>query len=128
MHYRGSNYDWSKKETTHQVACYAESEDGIHWNKPELWLCDFEGSGRNNIVWMGPASHNFTPFKDSDPDCKAQARYKALGVDGSGLLPFQSPDGIHWSLIQDEPSPSGTTSEGRIWNFTEGGERASETS
>ena len=30
--------------------CYAESGDGIHWQKPKLGLCEFKGSRANNIV------------------------------------------------------------------------------
>lgn len=31
--------------------CYAESNDGIHWRKPELGLIEFNGSKKNNIMW-----------------------------------------------------------------------------
>ena len=30
--------------------CYAESRDGLEWEKPELGLVEFDGSKRNNIV------------------------------------------------------------------------------
>ncbi|MFQ6130718.1 MAG: hypothetical protein ACE5R4_01660 [Armatimonadota bacterium] len=103
MYYRGSHYDWETKKGTHEVTCYAESDDGIQWAKPELGLFEFDGSKRNNIVWMGPGTHNFTPFKDTNPDCRPEARYKALGRVEGGLVAFQSPDGIHWSLMQREP-------------------------
>lgn len=104
MYYRGSNYDFAAQKGTHQVTCYAESKDGIHWTKPELNLFEFEGSTRNNIVWQGDVGyHNFAPFKDANPDCKPEARYKALGSCKGGLVAFQSPDGIHWSLMQPDP-------------------------
>jgi len=103
MYYRGSNYDWEKRESTHQVACYAESADGIHWDRPDLGLFEFQGSTHNNIVWTGPGNHNFAPFKDANPGARPDARYKALGGDSSGLIAFKSPDGIHWSTIRDEP-------------------------
>jgi hypothetical protein len=103
MYYRGSHYDYKTRKTTHQVTCYAESKDGIHWVKPELNLFEFDGSKRNNIVWMGIGCHNFAPFKDANPNCKPEARYKALGGGKGGLMAFQSPDGIHWELIRDEP-------------------------
>lgn len=103
MYYRGAHYDWTTKRVTHQVTCYAESKDGIHWIKPELNLFEFKGSKRNNIVWMGIGCHNFTPFKDANPNCKPEAQYKALGSGKGGLMAFQSPDGIHWKLMRDEP-------------------------
>ncbi len=40
--------------------CYAESDDGIHWRKPNLGLHEFNGSKANNIVIphgpMGPVN------------------------------------------------------------------------
>ena len=46
---------------------YAESTDGINWEKPELGIIDFEGSKTNNLVWNGPG-WNMSPFKDPNPD------------------------------------------------------------
>ena len=92
-----------------QVACYAESRDGIHWTRPSLGLIEFEGSKDNNIVWSGKRAggHNFSPFKDGNPDAPDSQRYKAVGsgyIDGKPvLLGFVSPDGIHWSKVRDEP-------------------------
>ncbi len=107
MYYRGSHYDTEQKRSAHpEVTCYAESRDGIHWEKPRLGLFEFAGSSENNIVWMGPGSHNFTPFKDMNPACPPEARYKALaGIKeyGGGLLALQSPDGIHWACVQESP-------------------------
>ncbi len=35
--------------------CYAESNDGIRWRKPELGLHEFQGSKKNNIaIASGP--------------------------------------------------------------------------
>ncbi|MBD3182742.1 hypothetical protein GF312_10645 [Candidatus Poribacteria bacterium] len=103
MYYRGSNYDWDNKNVNHQLTCYAESEDGKNWVRPELNLIEFNGSKKNNIVWDGVGHHNFTPFKDANPNCAPDARYKALGSHEGGLMAFKSPDGLNWSLIQPEP-------------------------
>ncbi len=86
-------------------ACCAESEDGIHWRKPELGLFEYEGSKANNIVWMGKGSHDFTPFIDENPDCPPGTRYKAVGYGGDphGLYAFQSSDGIHWDFLFEAP-------------------------
>lgn len=103
LYYRGSHFDEKTRKGTHrEVACYAESKDGVHFTKPELGLFEFDGSTRNNIVWDGPGGHNFTPFKDTNPRCAPEARYKALARGPGGLLAFQSPDGIHWSLLRDK--------------------------
>ena len=106
MYYRGSHVIHTQEgyHSPHpEVVCYAESEDGIHWTKPELGLIEFEGSKKNNILWEGVGSHNFTPFRDANPDCRPDERYKALGSGEGGLYAFRSPDGIHWSLMSDKP-------------------------
>jgi hypothetical protein len=108
MYYRGSHFNEAKKRKAHrEVACYAESRDGITWTKPALGLFAFEGSKENNIVWDGLGTHNFTAFKDTNPACPARARYKALGrgrdATHKALHAFVSPDGIHWSMLRPEP-------------------------
>jgi hypothetical protein len=108
MYYRGSHHDTEKRRSAHrEVACYAESRDGIRWHKPDLGLFEFDGSKANNIVWDGLGTHNFTPFKDLNPACAEDAKYKALGHGSAagrrGLFAFKSPDAIHWTLMRDEP-------------------------
>lgn len=105
MYYRGAHFDEATKKPAHaEVTCYAESRDGLHWTKPELGLFEFQGSKANNIVWMAKndTTHNFTPFKDENPACPPEARYKSLAGERPGLRAFQSADGIHWSLMQDD--------------------------
>jgi len=108
MYYRGWGHDEKTQRQLHEaVVCYAESSDGIHWNRPGLGLVEFNSSKENNIILKGPGSHNFTPFKDTNPNCPADKRYKAVarGEDEGNkkLFAFQSPDGIHWRLMQSEP-------------------------
>ncbi|MCZ6793783.1 MAG: hypothetical protein O7J95_09260, partial [Planctomycetota bacterium] len=108
MYYRGSHHDEKSRKAAHrEVTCYAESRDGVHWTKPELGLFEFGGSKRNNIVWDGIGTHCFAPFKDVNPACDADARYKAIARGRprgkKGLYVFKSPDGIRWSLLRDEP-------------------------
>lgn len=95
MYYRGNPDD--RLEFT----CYAESKDAITWTKPNLGLFSFKDSKENNIVWSGPGTHNFTPFKDPNPAAKESERYKAVGK--GPLLAFGSSDGIHWKVIQEKP-------------------------
>ena len=108
MYYRGSHFDEATGKSAHrEVVCYAESRDGIRWERPELGLFEFEGSRRNNIVWDGVGAHNFTPFRDENPACRPEERYKALGSGEGpsrrGLFAFASPDGIRWRLLSEEP-------------------------
>ena len=123
--------------------CYAESDDGVHWRRPELGLVEFQGSKKNNILWSHADSArlwdvpdtvlmgtddpraddpslfsesmqvkafrysspiNFTVFKDTNPDCPPEARYKLMG--GSwfgGAWALKSADGIHFTPMVREP-------------------------
>ena len=92
--------------------CYAESEDGIHWRKPELGLHEFKGSKANNIVLapgkMGAANPDpghIAIFKDDNPAAAADAKYKAIVRSNSpkGLLALKSPDGLRWSPMSEAP-------------------------
>lgn len=112
MIYRGWQHDNLKKAAHKEVTCYAESKDGIHWTKPDLGLFEWDGSKHNNIVWLSPGTHNFTAFRDDNPNSLIRdssgkppkaSRYLALGGGGGGLLAFESPDCIHWKLIQKKP-------------------------
>ena len=107
MYYRGSHANKKKKFTHREVTCYAQSKDGVHWTKPALGLFEFQGSKKNNIVWDGIGTHCFAVFKDTNPACLPEARYKAISagrsVDQKGLYVFQSADAIHWKLIKKAP-------------------------
>jgi len=115
MYYRGHRYivdDKPLRQAQSEVVCYAESRDGITWVKPRLGLFDWpptqnnSGVKENNIMWRGgPETHNFAPFKDTNPDCLPDERYKAIGgtVTSKGLLTFKSSDGVHWSKKSDVP-------------------------
>ncbi len=103
MIYRGWQHDQEKRAAHQEVTCYAESVDGIHWTKPNLGLFPWNGSKENNIVWLGPGTHNFTAFRDDNPKASADSKYKAFGGGSGGLLPFQSPDCKQWKLVQDQP-------------------------
>lgn len=100
LYYRGSS------ERSGQVCCLAESPDGIHFERVNAGVIEFDGSTENNIVWQGRAAHNFTPFVDTKPGIPADERYKAVGYShtGKGLGVFASPDGIRWRELLDHPA------------------------
>ena len=99
-----------------QSTVYAESRDGIHWQKPNLGLYEVHGSKNNNVVYYGdgPSSVNFSPFVDTKPGVPADERYKALaGLKATGLLAFHSHDGIHWRRADQPPVQPPTPEETR---------------
>ena len=108
MYYGGRHYQPGQK-VRHVLVCYAESRDGIHWTRPNLGQFEYEGSRANNIVWMddpGADSEQRNPmavFKDSNPAAAPDARYKSIARGDDGVYALKSPDGIHWSLLAQEP-------------------------
>lgn len=108
LYYRGSHYDTTTKKAAHpEVACYAESEDGVNWTRPELGIAEWEGSKKNNIILDGIGTHCFVAFRDTRPDCPAEERYKGISrgrpTGKKGLYVYKSADGIHWSHYTNEP-------------------------
>ena len=116
MYYRGSGHYFGGQEVTgrsQMAECYAESNDGIHWTRPNLGIVESAGSMQNNIILdVHPAGSeqiydaSFVPFKDTNPDCPPEAKYKTFARKwslGYGLHIFKSPDAVHWSLMHDKP-------------------------
>src|SRR5262249_28375543 len=101
LYYRGSGATRDDSET--QVTCYAESTDGIHFDRPNLGLHEIGGSSDNNVVLTGVPSHNFAPLLDANPAAKPAERYKALAGIKSQLFAYGSGDGLHWRKLQEEP-------------------------
>ncbi len=80
--------------------CYAESENGIDWTKPDMgwWLTD-EHPGNNVIFWNNPLGMFVDPWeKDLTKKFKSYNREKPLQNESfiEGLYLFSSPDGISW--------------------------------
>lgn len=89
-----------------EVTCYAESSDGIIWEKPNLHIYEMKGTMDNNVILAhaAPITHNFSPFIDTNPLVRPEQKYKALGgTKKSGLIAYVSADGIHWETLQEEP-------------------------
>jgi hypothetical protein len=110
MYYRTGNSDVLNqyKTITPEVICVALSKDGVHWERPNLGLIEFNGSKDNNIVmiktdmerWLH-AAHHLCVFLDKNPDTPPSERYKATG--GLPLRAWVSEDGFDWKLGRREP-------------------------
>lgn len=118
-------YETAYDETTwpgDRLNCtaYAESSDGIHWERPELGQYAFEGSKANNILNLGPMGvHNASVVRD-DHDPNPVRRYKMTFFGHKpkarddlpmGINTAVSPDGIHWTLTRPPQDPAF-----RAWN------------
>ena len=120
-------YSGSKAEdpTRRVVVGYAESKDGLKWDKPALGLYDYNGESDTNIVLVGNGlrSVNYGVAIHHDPhDARAERRYKMAywdfvrhgDVDVPGLCVAFSADGLRWNkhptgpllrAAYGEPSP-----------------------
>ena len=100
-----------KYETSETYLCYAESQDGIHWTKPELDIVPFKEHRITNIVT--PYSNGAAVFRDdsappaeryklfcfeklhdvADDNTPVMRRYGCYGV--------VSPDGYYWTKLEE---------------------------
>jgi hypothetical protein len=88
---------------------YAESDDGVKWNKPDLGLVEYGGSKTNNLVEMDIPPLGILNLKvlRDDDDADPSRRYKMSahvwfpkGESRFGTLAvFASPDGLRWSSL-----------------------------
>ena len=114
-------YDYRNKDEKKAPGrlCYAFSQDGITFKKPNLGRYEWEGNKSNNVLfddqtfkaannnWI--TMHNFSPFIDTNPEVPDDERYKAVsgygeGLGGNtGLYTFKSSDGIDWKIASKGP-------------------------
>ena len=118
------------------ATCYAESDDGIHWRKPNLGLIEFRGSKENNLIMLDHMMGKMKLYagypsvtKDENPAAAPDARYKAMYVTANpkGLLPFKSADGIRWTAMTSAPVITNGAFDSQnlaFWDATRGEYRA----
>ena len=95
--------------------CYAQSYDGLHWNKPSLGLRAYKGMYDTNIILddTDDLLDNFFVFLDDAPSVDKSERYKGIAVSYQGaksaedvaLWCWTSEDGIHFKrsfIMTDE--------------------------
>ena len=86
----------------HTRVCYAESDDGVRWVKPELGVCEYEGGTANNIVLSPQEGYVSSVNVIDDPD-DGEWPLKMIYFNGvaddskkTGLAAARSKDGVHW--------------------------------
>ncbi len=90
-------------ESNETYLCYAESKDGVRWEKPNLGIYEWHGSRANNIL-LRVSLETSTVF--IDPKAADAQRYKLLAnihktmspPNGPGVYIYTSPDGLNWTL------------------------------
>lgn len=82
---------------------YAESEDGLHWEKPNLSLVEYRGSRNNNIVDIAYPVEMPAVMIDEGDDVPERERYKMFSenLKAEKAQPFVavSPDGLRWDVV-----------------------------
>ena len=88
--------------------CYAESRDGVHWERPSLGLASFDGSTENNILYTEELSGGHAPHGahvHKDPNAPDSERYKmvfcASDAEGMFVAGATSPDGLRWQPLPE---------------------------
>jgi len=93
---------------------YAESKDGVHWEKPELGIVVENGEKTNIVLGSGAGRaddvHSMSVVIDPYPPTPDQ-RFRALFSHRSSkamgryrIACAYSPDGTHWTLYDEAPS------------------------
>ena len=110
LYYRASQGFTGNKIVKKASVCVLLSDDGIHWERPNLGLVDFRGSKDNNIVISGDELDNFFVYRDENPACKPSDQYKAIAqgpktpkLPNGGLWAYASSDGYSWRPLSDSP-------------------------
>jgi hypothetical protein len=95
-------------ERVYCCICYATSQDGVHWEKPELGLVEFNGSKANNIVDL-PVDNLWSTCallhepEDPDPNRRFKMVFEAR-IDGQiRFCVAFSPDGLRWKPSEKNP-------------------------
>jgi len=126
-----------KSAKTIHMLCYAESTDGIHWDKPELGLVEFQGSKKNNIVMPVNLKDGYGMdggWVLRDPRMPAEKRYHLWGrkfypqrANGERIDPqtgeqkkarlwhYYSADGFHFQAYPGNPNPTGSCDSHNIF-------------
>lgn len=86
--------------------CYAESSDGLHWEKPNLGLITFDSSRDNNILFPSQTVSGINPSIIKDENAPAHERYKMIIRSGTKpivILGYTSADGLKWEPVAGNP-------------------------
>jgi hypothetical protein len=82
--------------------CYAESKDGLQWEKPALGVFEREPDGRNNCIRLGTdKTQNIDVCLNPRPD-KYPGKFLAVHNQKGGVFVSYSDDGKSFTFLQDE--------------------------
>lgn len=86
--------------------CYAVSDDGVHWEKPNLGLVEHNGTRDNNLVDLDCADIATGVIihdpDDPDPDRRFKTMFDCTRYDRRPAVAF-SGDGLRWKVSERNP-------------------------
>ncbi|MCF7709115.1 MAG: hypothetical protein K9N52_09485 [Verrucomicrobia bacterium] len=97
---------------------YATSEDGIHWEKPELGVYPRNGSKSNNILLADDQGGFMASVIHTPWDLNPSGKYKMFSMrQGGKWIAHRSSDGIHWQDMPGESISSGGSDSAQfLWD------------
>lgn len=113
MWYYAINWDPEPPHLREGPICYAESEDGLHWTKPNLGQLLFRGSRDNNAIDLPEVSTEAALVLREEDDPDSSRRYKMVYENlpshrrHMSVRTATSPDGLHWTAGPEVPIEEG---------------------
>jgi hypothetical protein len=96
-----TSYDSTYRNDGDYYVCYATSDDGVHWRKPQLGIVKYGEDAKNNII----GHREFGSGVFLDPEAPAEERFKSVFIhivkDECWICGATSGDGIHWKRIAE---------------------------
>lgn len=96
LYYRAAMTD--VKAETEQCAVAQSDDGGRTFTRPDIGQVEFEGSKANNLLADG-----IVAFRDTNPACPDDQRYKGFQAAWKSLRVCVSGDGVTWRPLLDDP-------------------------
>ena len=112
MWYRADTGEHARRDWD-SFCAYAESADGVTWEKPNLGIFEYNGSTDNNLFTVSTEYSTINPSVIIDENAPADERYKMIlqsgkystgrrfPDSGTTIMGYTSPDGLHWKEISE---------------------------
>ena len=102
MWYRSDPGEDSNRDIV-SMSCYAESDDGVAWEKPSLGLMEVYGTTGNNVFYPPEGDPSINPSVIVDPGAPPEERYKMVNRGRRDLRGYTSADGLRWTPLESNP-------------------------
>ncbi len=116
--FSGTNY-WTRQGPSYYT-CYAESGDGLSWEKPLRTDAPFGDHPATNVISVADewGAKIQAPWVFIDPHERDESRAYKMTYNAGGLRLAYSPDGIHWTPAREEPlfAYHSDTMNHALWN------------